>query len=328
MTPANLHPGLNDVADVLEEFPRETARYMTLLHEIDAKCVHLLPQLLADTDSFVCGQDISTRVRVNGSAQSPKGDETLGGNAQGPCEAKDVSVVRGAGAATASVEEPETPSAAADPVSELSKINKSLEAFMPSLEEKMHVSSIMLESLQRLTQRLELAYEIAIKNHEIPPKLRLGQDNHPAMHLHHELMGKVDAKTKSAQASKSESRREAMAANKRDDDEVRRRSQQPSQMQEPKRRKRRTQPTPVAATAHIAGNAPSAGASSNITPEPQPASRTNEFGEPLYCYCNQVAYGEMVGCDGANCNREWFHLACIGFETIPKGKWYCEDCKR
>ena len=27
--------------------------------------------------------------------------------------------------------------------------------------------------------------------------------------------------------------------------------------------------------------------------------------EPVYCYCQQVSYGEMVGCDNDNCAREW-----------------------
>lgn len=49
--------------------------------------------------------------------------------------------------------------------------------------------------------------------------------------------------------------------------------------------------------------------------------------EPLYCYCNQVSYGEMVGCDGEHCVREWFHLPCTGLSTLPRGKWYCDDCK-
>ncbi|KAK6465430.1 hypothetical protein DFJ63DRAFT_332857 [Scheffersomyces coipomensis] len=48
--------------------------------------------------------------------------------------------------------------------------------------------------------------------------------------------------------------------------------------------------------------------------------------EPTYCYCNQVSFGEMVGCDGDDCKREWFHLPCIGFKNPPKGKWYCDDC--
>lgn len=41
--------------------------------------------------------------------------------------------------------------------------------------------------------------------------------------------------------------------------------------------------------------------------------------EPRYCYCNSVSYGEMVGCDADNCEREWFHLPCVGLKVAPKG---------
>jgi hypothetical protein len=41
--------------------------------------------------------------------------------------------------------------------------------------------------------------------------------------------------------------------------------------------------------------------------------------EDLYCYCNQVSYGEMVACDGDGCEREWFHLECVGLKVAPKG---------
>lgn len=40
--------------------------------------------------------------------------------------------------------------------------------------------------------------------------------------------------------------------------------------------------------------------------------------EPTYCYCNGVSYGEMVGCDGPDCKREWFHLECVGLKVAPK----------
>lgn len=138
-SPANLFPGLNDITDVLEELPLATSRYLTLLHEIDAKCVHSMPNLNERIDKFLkkdFNKDHQTQVRL------------------------------------------------------LNNINKIYEELMPSLEEKMHVSSIMLDNLDRLTSRLELAYEVAIKNTEIPRGLRLGVDNHPAMHLHHELMEK------------------------------------------------------------------------------------------------------------------------------------------
>lgn len=48
--------------------------------------------------------------------------------------------------------------------------------------------------------------------------------------------------------------------------------------------------------------------------------------EATWCYCNQVSYGEMVGCDNDDCIREWFHYACVGITEPPKGKWFCLDC--
>ncbi|KAI9146536.1 inhibitor of growth proteins N-terminal histone-binding-domain-containing protein [Paraphysoderma sedebokerense] len=50
--------------------------------------------------------------------------------------------------------------------------------------------------------------------------------------------------------------------------------------------------------------------------------------EPKYCYCGHVSYGEMVGCDGDDCPIEWFHLGCLNLKVPPKGKWYCDYCKK
>lgn len=342
--PANLYPGLNDIADVLEEFPCETSRYLTLLHEIDAKCVHSMPNMNNKIDDFV-------KVEVE--------EDT-------------------------------------DKTKLLDTINKLFKELMPSLEEKMHVSSIMLESLQKLTTRLEIAYEIAIKNQEIPSKLRLGVDNHPAMHLHHELMEKIEIKSnngngnqngnsngnKTSQALRSESRREAMVANKKQgtnsainstsanvatlaepatqlDAPVPQQQQQhvlvtqqrqkdamaseqentikrmstsalPTDSIPPdlKKRKRRINVSTVITTT---SPVPKAMSTTAVNPSMDPTiskAKTNDYGEPLYCYCNQVAYGEMVGCDGANCELEWFHLPCIHLDHLPKGKWYCNECKK
>ncbi|EQL34501.1 hypothetical protein BDFG_03649 [Blastomyces dermatitidis ATCC 26199] len=54
-----------------------------------------------------------------------------------------------------------------------------------------------------------------------------------------------------------------------------------------------------------------------------------EEGEPRYCYCNQVSFGEMVACDNETCPREWFHLSCVGLSRAPlkSSKWYCNECK-
>lgn len=40
-------------------------------------------------------------------------------------------------------------------------------------------------------------------------------------------------------------------------------------------------------------------------------------GQEKYCYCDGISYGEMVGCDGDNCVREWFHLDCVGLSRAP-----------
>lgn len=40
-------------------------------------------------------------------------------------------------------------------------------------------------------------------------------------------------------------------------------------------------------------------------------------GQERYCYCDGISYGEMVACDGDNCEREWFHLDCVGLSRAP-----------
>lgn len=65
-----------------------------------------------------------------------------------------------------------------------------------------------------------------------------------------------------------------------------------------------------------------------------PRKRTNliddpvtDPNEPTFCICEQVSWGEMIACDGSNCQREWFHYPCVGLTEPPKGKWYCSECK-
>jgi len=48
--------------------------------------------------------------------------------------------------------------------------------------------------------------------------------------------------------------------------------------------------------------------------------------EPTYCLCQQVSYGEMIGCDNVDCPIEWFHFGCMQLTNKPKGKWYCPKC--
>ena len=48
-----------------------------------------------------------------------------------------------------------------------------------------------------------------------------------------------------------------------------------------------------------------------------------------FCYCNGPEISEMIACDNNDCTIEWFHLKClkISSDSIPKGKWYCPDCR-
>ncbi|RDX45425.1 hypothetical protein OH76DRAFT_1408004 [Lentinus brumalis] len=61
-------------------------------------------------------------------------------------------------------------------------------------------------------------------------------------------------------------------------------------------------------------------------PPALPEGEVPDPNEPRYCFCNQVSYGEMIACDNPTCEREWFHLGCVGLARAPKGKWYCRDC--
>lgn len=69
--------------------------------------------------------------------------------------------------------------------------------------------------------------------------------------------------------------------------------------------------------------------------------------EPRYCLCNRVSFGTMIGCEnvdvssnledkgrdcaneGVQCEKEWFHLECVGLSEIPPRttKWYCPECR-
>ncbi|KAK2464739.1 hypothetical protein APHAL10511_003157 [Amanita phalloides] len=54
----------------------------------------------------------------------------------------------------------------------------------------------------------------------------------------------------------------------------------------------------------------------------------DEVEDERYCLCGGVSYGEMIACDDVNCEREWFHLACVGLKSIPEGHWYCATCNK
>ncbi|KDQ63090.1 hypothetical protein JAAARDRAFT_29087 [Jaapia argillacea MUCL 33604] len=76
----------------------------------------------------------------------------------------------------------------------------------------------------------------------------------------------------------------------------------------------------------------------NVVPEPVSSSTVGADGvvddgadgdgdDRTYCVCDRPSFGEMIACDDNTCEREWFHLACIGLDVPPKGTWFCEACR-
>lgn len=55
-----------------------------------------------------------------------------------------------------------------------------------------------------------------------------------------------------------------------------------------------------------------------------------DAGEPKYCTCNRISFGEMIACESDECPVEWFHFSCVGLTEAnrPKGAWLCPDCQR
>ncbi len=50
--------------------------------------------------------------------------------------------------------------------------------------------------------------------------------------------------------------------------------------------------------------------------------------EKQYCYCKEEKDSLLICCDGQNCSIEWFHVECLKLKRVPKGKWFCPDCRK
>lgn len=280
-----LLPGLNDILDAFEALPMDLVRYFTLLKEIDAKCINLVPTINRQITSYIEQLHLDNK------------DDAM------PREAK---------------------------LHQLNLVRRRIFDVIPCLEEKMHVASVASDVLAKHMYRIKNDYNVIVGNNEIPELVRLGPLNHRAMVQDPQLAAEA---AKLAQSQRSESRREALAArkaNKDDDDDPKRRRNgkelTPVDNGVNVKKRRNDDRTVAAPDKKRAVGKPKkeredeTGAGAKVGPG------SGGSGEPTYCYCNQVSFGEMVGCDGDNCKREWFHLPCIGFKNPPKGKWYCDEC--
>ncbi|KAI6130253.1 hypothetical protein EDD16DRAFT_1077189 [Pisolithus croceorrhizus] len=48
----------------------------------------------------------------------------------------------------------------------------------------------------------------------------------------------------------------------------------------------------------------------------------------LYCFCQKLSYGEMIACDNAGCQYQWFHLPCVNLKQPLPERWYCAECTK
>ncbi|ODV82416.1 uncharacterized protein CANTADRAFT_4411 [Suhomyces tanzawaensis NRRL Y-17324] len=375
-----LLPGLNDISDAFEALPLDLIKYSTLLKEIDAKCINTVPQInyliekYIDTLHQPAPEADTTAAAATGKTTAP-----ANGNANGTASGTTNGTANGT-AKTTTPNVTKTPPTPHDlEYKRLALIKDKINEIIPCLEEKMHVTSVATELLNKHMFRINNDYKLIINNNEIPESIRIGPLNHPAMIMDSSSSAMASSADRSAQSQRSESRREALAAKKAGKEDVaddiggakKKRTKEMTPLEAPrstthsgsgsnaastKKRPRKEAgddiPRPV--TPGAIGASAGTGAlaakkkskprrdddiKSNNTSDGEGRQEGRVRGdthpgaggksgssEPTYCYCNQVSFGEMVGCDGDDCKREWFHLPCIGFKNPPKGKWYCDDC--
>ncbi|CAH0407416.1 unnamed protein product [Chilo suppressalis] len=59
------------------------------------------------------------------------------------------------------------------------------------------------------------------------------------------------------------------------------------------------------------------------------AESSRSIRESIYCYCGKdVPDAPMIGCDGDECEYEWYHYACVGITEAPDENWFCPTCAK
>ncbi|RCK54876.1 Transcriptional regulatory protein PHO23 [Candida viswanathii] len=319
-----LLPGLNDISDAFEALPLDLIKYFTLLKEIDAKCINTIPQINQLISNYIDNlhQDspappdsaLANGTATNTSVESKKEEEEK----KNKLESRRLTTIK-------------------------NKINE----IIPCLEEKMHVTSVASDLLNKHMIRINQDYKLILLNNEIPESIRIGPLNHPAM-INDAANGNSNTTSNngnSSQSQRSESRREALAAkkaNKEDDQATSSKKKKKEKETSPNNDKSKKRGRDEAKSGNNGGSGNSSnskkkkkqeddGAKDGQSKSGNSSRTTNGSGsggtDPTYCYCQQQSFGEMIGCDNNDCRYQWFHLPCIGLKNPPKGKWFCDDCK-
>lgn len=48
--------------------------------------------------------------------------------------------------------------------------------------------------------------------------------------------------------------------------------------------------------------------------------------EKEVCACGSSDDSNLIACEGSDCEIEWFHQRCVGFDSTPSEEWYCDKC--
>ena len=59
-----------------------------------------------------------------------------------------------------------------------------------------------------------------------------------------------------------------------------------------------------------------------------PEGSSQSESRTTWCYCNGEEEGKMIACDDDQCLIQWFHTSCLKITNVPKGKWFCPDCRK
>ena len=54
----------------------------------------------------------------------------------------------------------------------------------------------------------------------------------------------------------------------------------------------------------------------------------NNSNVETFCICKEPDDGsQMIMCDNEKCCTKWFHVRCLSIKRVPKGSWFCDECK-
>ena len=61
---------------------------------------------------------------------------------------------------------------------------------------------------------------------------------------------------------------------------------------------------------------------------PRSSHPAGNVAKELWCFCRQEESGQMIACDSEQCPIVCFHTSCLKINRIPKGKWFCPECRK